>query len=131
MLVIGEIFAGLAALVHVYIWMLESVLWNRESTRRTFGVRSAEDGDTLRGMAYNQGFYNLFLALGAFAGLGLSWTADFRSAGIAVMLFACLCMVLAAVVLLTSNRLLTRAALVQGGFPTIAVVATVVGLLVS
>src|SRR5690606_41805908 len=63
-LVIGSLFAGIAALIHVYIWLLESVLWTSESTRRTFGVKSAADAETLRPMAYNHGFYNLFLALG-------------------------------------------------------------------
>ncbi|GMA90766.1 hypothetical protein [Homoserinibacter gongjuensis] len=32
-LVIGSLFAGIAALIHVYIWLLESVLWTSESTR--------------------------------------------------------------------------------------------------
>src|SRR5690606_30506273 len=55
-LVVGSIFAGLAAIVHIYIWVLESVLWMRESTRRTFGVRTTADAETLRPMAYNQGY---------------------------------------------------------------------------
>ncbi len=129
LLIIGQVFAGLAALVHVYIWVLESVLWSSPSTRRTFGVRSAEEGETLRAMAYNQGFYNLFLAFGVVVGIVLTWVAEFRSAGIAVMLFACLSMVLAAVVLITSNRRMARAALVQGGFPALALIATTVYLL--
>ena len=67
-LVTGSVFAGIAALIHVYIWLLESVLWTSESTRRTFGVKSAADAEALRPMAYNQGFYNLFLALGRYNG---------------------------------------------------------------
>ena len=124
LLVVGQVFAGLAGLTHVYIWVLESVLWGRPSTRRTFGVRSAEEAETLRPMAYNQGFYNLFLAFGVVVGIVLTWVDELQSAGLAVMLFACLCMVLAAVVLLTSNTRLARAALVQGGFPLLALIAT-------
>ena len=36
-----------------------------------FGIRSAEDAAIVRPMAFNQGFYNLFLAIGIVAGLGL------------------------------------------------------------
>jgi putative membrane protein len=128
-LVVGQIFAGLAALTHVYIWVLESVLWSKPSTYRTFGVRSAEEAETLRPMAYNQGFYNLFLAFGVFIGIVLAWVDEFRTAGLAVMVFACLSMVLAAVVLISSNRRMARAALVQGAFPALALIATVVYLL--
>ena len=123
LLVVGQVFAGLAALIHVYIWVLESVLWSKPSTWRTFGVRSAEEAETLRPMAYNQGFYNLFLAFGVVVGIVLSWTALFQMAGLAVLLFSCLSMVLAAVVLITSNRKMARAALIQGGLPFLALLA--------
>ncbi|MFT4029875.1 MAG: DUF1304 domain-containing protein [Protaetiibacter sp.] len=119
--VTGSVVAGAAAAVHVYIWILESVLWSRESTRRIFGVRSAEEGDTLRPMAYNQGFYNLFLALGVVVGLVLAWSG-MPSAGLVLTVFSCLCMVLAALVLLTSNRRMLRAAIVQGAAPLLAIV---------
>ena len=131
LLVVGQVLAGLAALIHVYIWVLESVLWSKPSTYRTFGVRSAEEAETLRPMAYNQGFYNLFLAFGVFIGIVLTWVDEYRTAGLAVMIFACLSMVLAAIVLITSNRRMARAALVQGTFPALALVATGVYLLLS
>ena len=38
--VAGYIFAGLAAAVHVYIFVLESILWTAPKTRATFGVKS-------------------------------------------------------------------------------------------
>lgn len=120
-LVIGSVFAGIAALIHLYIWLLESVLWTHESTRRTFGVKTAADAETLRPMAYNQGFYNLFLALGVVVGLVLLWSG-LALAGLVLTLFVCVSMVLAALVLLTSNRRMLRAALVQGAAPLVAVV---------
>lgn len=126
-LVAGSVFAGIAAAIHVYIWVLESVLWTRESTRRTFGVKTAEEADTLRGMAYNQGFYNLFLALGVVVGLVLLWSG-LAVAGLVLALFACLSMVLAALVLLSANRRMLRAALVQGAAPLVAVVLLAIGL---
>jgi putative membrane protein len=131
-LVVGSVFAGLAALIHLYIWLLESVLWTRPSTQRTFGVRSASDAETLRPMAYNQGFYNLFLALGVAVGLVLLWSglqfAGLLLAGLVLTLFACASMMLAALVLVTSNRRMLRAALVQGAAPLVAVVALIVVL---
>jgi len=126
-LVAGSVFAGIAAAIHVYIWVLESVLWTRESTRRTFGVKTAEEADILRGMAYNQGFYNLFLALGVVVGLVLLWSG-LAVAGLVLTLFACLSMVLAALVLLSANRRMLRAALVHGAAPLIAVVLLAIGL---
>lgn len=126
-LVAGSVFAGLASLIHVYIWLLESVLWTHESTRRTFGVRSAADAETLRPLAYNQGFYNLFLALGVVVGLVLLWSG-LQLTGLVLMLFVCVSMMLAALVLLTSNRRMLRAALVQGVAPLVAIVAFVVAL---
>ena len=129
LLIVAQVLAGLAALVHVYIWVLESVLWSSPSTYRTFGVRSAEEAETLRPMAYNQGFYNLFLAFGVIVGIVLAWVEELHTAGLAVMLFACLSMVLAAVVLITSNRRMARPALVQGGLPALALIATTVYLL--
>ncbi len=106
--IIGSVFAAIAALIHVYIFVLESVNWTKESTRKVFGVRSAEDADLMKPLAYNQGFYNLFLALGVAAGLVMIMLIGVTQAGFAVTLFALLSMVLAAVVLITSNPKLAR-----------------------
>ncbi len=56
------IFTGLAALLHVYIWTMESLTWTTPRTRKVFGV-SAEEAETTKLMALNQGFYNLFLGV--------------------------------------------------------------------
>ena len=63
-------FSVLAALLHVYIWVLESFRWTEPSTRKTFGVSEA-DAEVTRPMAYNQGFYNLFLAIITLVGVAL------------------------------------------------------------
>lgn len=127
MLIAGTVFAALAAAIHVYIWVLESVLWTKPSTMRTFGIRSAEEAQTLQRMAYNQGFYNLFLAFGVFVGLVLLWSG-FEPAGYALALFACLSMVLAALVLVSADRRMLRAAAVQGAAPLIAIVLLAISL---
>ena len=129
--VLGVVFASVAALIHVYIFALESLLWSRPSTQRTFGVRDARDGEVLRPMAYNQGFYNLFLAIGVVVGVVLLGTSLRGDAGIGIALFALGCMLLAALVLVTSNRRMLRAALVQGVAPALGILFLVLGLLTA
>jgi putative membrane protein len=129
--VAGSVFAVVAALLHVVIFALESVLWSRPSTYRRFGVRTSEDAEVLRPMAYNQGFYNVFLALGTALGLVLVATGAARDAGLGIVLFALASMVLAAVVLVTSNPRLWRAALLQGAAPALGVVLLVLALAVG
>ena len=126
--IIGSVFAAIAALIHVYIFVLESVNWTKESTRRVFGVRTSEDAELMRPLAYNQGFYNLFLALGVVAGLIMIAAIGAPQAGFAVAIFALLSMVLAAVVLITSNPKLARSALIQGGAPLLGLVFLVLGI---
>ena len=70
MTILAVVFAVGAALLHVYIWVLEAFRWTEPSTRRTFGVSEA-DAPVLAPMAYNQGFYNLFLAIITLGGLAI------------------------------------------------------------
>jgi len=114
------ILIGISALIHVYIFALESVLWGRASTNKTFGM-TAEGAAQNRLFAFNQGFYNLFLAIGAGAGIALEWAGK-RDAGVALMAFSCLCMLAAAVVLIFSAKLL-KPAVVQGLPPLLGLVA--------
>jgi putative membrane protein len=115
--VIGSVFVFVAAVIHLFIFALESVLWSRPSTWKLFGVRDERDAEVLRPMAYNQGFYNVFLAIGAGLGLVFLGTGFSREGGIAIAMFALGSMVLAAIVLVTSNPKLVRAALIQGAAP--------------
>jgi putative membrane protein len=123
----GTVFAAIAALIHVYIFVLESVQWSKESTRRIFGVASAADADLMKPLAFNQGFYNLFLALGVGTGLILILTGGATQAGFGIAIFGLLSMVLAAVVLISSNPKLMRSALIQGAAPLVGVVLLVLG----
>lgn len=127
--VVGSVLALVAALIHLYIFFLESVLWTRPATMKTFGIRDAKDAETLRPMAFNQGFYNVFLALGVGIGLVLLGTGFSREGGIAIAMFALSSMVLAAVVLVTSNPKMLRAALIQGAAPLLALVFLLLSLL--
>ena len=126
MLIAGLIFAGLAALVHVYIWTMESLTWTSPRTRATFGT-TPEEAETTKLLALNQGFYNLFLAI--VTGVGIAAVAMGDKAVGAALIFAGVgSMALAAVVLLLSARDKARAAFVQGLFPAIAIVLVVLGL---
>jgi len=122
--VIAVILGALAALLHVYIFWMESFAWRRPAVWRRFGVASQEAADTVKPMAYNQGFYNLFLAAGTAIGLVLfevgASGSPLRAAGFALALFALLSMVCAALVLVTSGRRYIGAAMVQGMAPLLA-----------
>ena len=112
------VFAVGAALLHVYIWVLESFRWTDPATRKTFG-KSAADAEVTKPLAYNQGFYNLFLAIITLAGV-VAGGAD-GDVGTALVLAGTGSMLAAALVLVTHDRSMLRAALVQGTFPALAV----------
>ncbi|EME17723.1 MAG: DUF1304 domain-containing protein [Rhodococcus qingshengii] len=126
--VAGYIFAGLAAAVHVYIFVLESILWTAPKTRATFGVKSEEEAITTQPLAFNQGFYNLFLAIVSAVGIVIAATGS-ASVGIALVLAGAGSMVAAGLVLILSSPDKARAAVVQMLFPAIAVVLLVIHLL--
>jgi len=126
LLIAGSVFVGIAALFHVYVFFLESVAWTKPSTRRIFGVRTEAEAETLRPMAFNQGFYNLFLAVGAAVGVLLLWSSP--DVGLALVLLAAGSMILAGLVLLVSSPRSRRSALLQAGPPLIGVVLVLLSL---
>ncbi|TSD45828.1 DUF1304 family protein [Rhodococcus sp. KBS0724] len=126
--VAGYIFAALAAVVHVYIFVLESILWTAPKTRATFGVKSEEEALTTKSLAFNQGFYNLFLAIVSVIGIVVAATGS-ASVGIALVLAGTGSMVAAGLVLILSSPDKARAAVVQMLFPVIAVILLVIHLL--
>lgn len=112
MLLMSRISALLAALIHVYFFVLESVLWGTPRVNAVFKVTAAQ-AEAARLMAYNQGFYNLFLAVGVFVGL-LLLRATQKTIGNTLILFSCVCMLGAAIVLCISLPHMVRGYLVQG-----------------
>ncbi|HEY0905282.1 MAG TPA: DUF1304 domain-containing protein [Marmoricola sp.] len=116
MLTVALVLAGLAALVHVWIFWLEALVFPTVG-RRTFGVAAA-DAAVMQPWAYNQGFYNLFLAIGT--GVGIALVEAERDAALALVVFGTASMVAAALVLVTSDRTKARGALVQGLLPALA-----------
>lgn len=106
-----DIVALLIALIHVYVFFLESLLWGKPRTNRLFKV-TPEQAVANRDFAFNQGFYNLFLAIEILLGLGL---VHFRQQLEARSLidFGVLSVFAAGVVLLASGGGRARPALIQ------------------
>jgi len=127
MIIAGLVFAALAALLHVYIFVMESLTWTSARTRATFGT-TAEEAETTKLLAFNQGFYNLFLAIVSGIGIAAMFTGH-RDVGAALVFAGVGSMAAAAVVLLLSARDKARAAVTQGLFPVIAIVLLLLGLL--
>ena len=125
MVTLGLGFALLAALLHIYIWVLESFRWTAPRTRKAFG-NSEEQAQATKLLAFNQGFYNLFLALITLVGILMVRTGQF-TAGPPLLYSSLGSMLAAAVVLLLSARNV-RAAFIQGIFPLIAIVLFVTAL---
>jgi putative membrane protein len=123
---LAEIFAVLAAALHVVFFALESVLFARPDVWRRFGLRSQEEADVIRPMAFNQGFYNLFLAIGVVVGVVVVHSSS-ETVGRTLVIFCCSCMLAAGVVLFATDRRLRNAAAVQALPPLVAVVVALAG----
>jgi putative membrane protein len=113
------VFAALAALLHVYIFVLESFRWTAPRTRAVFGT-TAEEAQTTKMLAFNQGFYNLFLAVVTVSGI-TAVLLGHRSVGLALILAGVGSMLAAAVVLVASSPDKARAAITQGTLPLVTV----------
>lgn len=129
-LIVGAVFVALAAVIHLFIFFLESVAWSRPSTWKRFGLKTQQEAEIVKPMAYNQGFYNIFLGVGAGIGLVLIGSPTLAQAGFALAIFAAGSMVLAALVLVTSSPKLARSAAIQGIAPLLGVLFLALALLV-
>ena len=118
---ISQAAALLAAGIHVFIFILESARFTEPSTYRRFFVESQRDAELLRPIFFNQGFYNLFLAIGAAGGV-LAINLGSVEAGRALVLFACGSMALAGLILMFTDRRFLRAGLIQAVPPLVAIV---------
>jgi putative membrane protein len=115
----GFVFAAIAVALHVYIWVLESYLWTSDSTIRKFGISKAQAEQTKQ-LAYNQGFYNLFLAVIAAVGLIFLLREQFVEAGWALVTAGLGSMVAAGLVLALNDRRKLRPAITQLTSPLLA-----------
>ncbi|AKV85247.1 DUF1304 domain-containing protein [Microbacterium sp. CFBP9023] len=127
MLIVGLVLAAAAAAFHVFIFALESLRWTEPETRKIFGVASEADALTTKALAFNQGFYNLFLALTALLGVGFV-IIGFTTVGLTLVFAGTGMMLAAALVLILSDRTKARAAVMQGTLPLLAVIATAIAV---
>ena len=127
MIIAGVIFAAVAALIHIYIFYLESIAWESERARAAFGTGSVEEARTTKFMAFNQGFNNLFLALLAIIGIAV-WTAESSAVGLTLAFAGVGSMLAAAAILFIASAPHRAAAVKQGAFPLLAVICLAVHL---
>ncbi len=85
---VGSIFSGVVALIHLYILVLEMFLWDKPQGMKAFGL-TPELATQTRVLAANQGLYNGFLAA------GLIWGILLGEAGDPIKLFFLLCVAVA------------------------------------
>ena len=97
---------------------MRPAVWGR------FGIESDADAEVTKSFAYNQGFYNLFLAAGVAIGLVLVAVGQ-AAAGYAIVLFACGSMIAAGVVPFVHSPSFLRAAAIQAVPPIVAVLGIV------
>lgn len=115
--------ALLAALIHILFFVFESLLWTTPTVRKIFR-QSEADAQTTRMLALNQGYYNLFLALAAIAGVVLMYRVEVPIAvSVAVLTVSLGSMVGAALVLLFSAGMkMIRGVLLQGLAPLVCLI---------
>jgi putative membrane protein len=123
---IAMVAAILAAVIHTWFFAMESLWFMRPSVWRRFGLQSEADAKVVRPWAYNQGFYNLFLAVATCAGVVLTVMGQI-DAGRGVVLAACGSMIGAGVVLYLTNRSFLRAAVIQL-LPALVTVVSMIAL---
>ena len=106
----------LPAVIHLYVFVLESFLWGKPSTNRTSGMRPA-DVEATRPLAFNQGVYNLLLAAALLIGwslwMGFPTFDKGPFAGVVLMVYSLGSIGVAGLTLLASAPRLWRSALVQ------------------
>ncbi len=119
--------AIVAGAIHAWFFVLESLRFMRPAVFRRFGLASESDARIVRSFAYNQGFYNLFLAVGVGIGVLLVALKD-PTSGRAILLFACGSMIAAGVVLVLHDPRFARAAAIQVVPPLVAVLGILAGV---
>ena len=120
------IVAAFAALFHVYVFALESLLWTTDRARRVFGTTPA-DAQTTRVLAFNQGFYNMYLAGDIALGI-VAYATTHTAVGATLVFVGAGSMVAAGAVLIASQPSKARAGVLQAGPALVAIALLAVGL---
>ena len=116
-----KIFVTVSGLIHCLFFAMESLFFMDEQVYTRFRLDSVAEAEIVRLFAYNQGWYNLFLAIAAFVGAFLGHKLK-PNVGNTLAMYACFSMLGAALVLIYSSPDMLRASIVQGLFPVLAIV---------
>ena len=119
---ISLVFAGLAGVLNVGFFVLESILFRKPFAYRSFGVKDEAEAEMLSFSMLNQGFYNLFLGLGVIVGV-IGCVRGWDPQGSTLVVYGALFMVGAALVLVVAKPAMARAAVVQGALPLLALLS--------
>ncbi|MFF8608240.1 DUF1304 domain-containing protein [Streptomyces sp. NPDC015346] len=109
--VVSQVFALIAAAIHLLVWPLESFLYARPQVRVLL-TGSTADAPEVRLWRFNVGFYNLFLALGMIAGF-VALRLGHETVGRTLVLYLAAFMVAGGITLFVSDRKLWGGALGQ------------------
>lgn len=101
---VAQVFALIAAFIHITVFVLESFLIERPAIHQGVFRISSADVPAIRLWSFNVGFYNLFLAAAPIAGL-IALHAGSEAAGRALVVYGCTFMFLAGIVLGVSDRM--------------------------
>ncbi|WP_159618179.1 DUF1304 domain-containing protein [Ruania rhizosphaerae] len=126
MIIAGLVLTGVAALVHIVIFYLESIAWTGARARAVFGT-TEEEARATKALAFNQGFYNLFLAIVVLTGIIL-FAAGQGAAGAALLFAGAGSMAAASLVLALSSPDKLAAAMKQGILPALGVIVLAIAL---
>lgn len=105
------VLASLAALLHVYIFVLETFLWTKPAAQNVFGT-TEQFAQATKEMAANQGVYNGALAVLVLIGAGVTITGN-TTVGHSLMLAGVSVMTIAAIYLFASSPNKRSAAIKQ------------------
>ncbi|QEP07138.1 DUF1304 domain-containing protein [Glutamicibacter sp. ZJUTW] len=129
MIIAAQILATAAALLHIYIFSMESLTWTTAKTRSVFKTSEAE-AEATREMAFNQGFYNLFLAVASIAGVIVSGLGHL-AVGATLVFAGTGSMLAAALVLALCSPGKAKLAIKQGILPLLAIALLILGLMLG
>ncbi|GGE88249.1 DUF1304 domain-containing protein [Mycetocola zhadangensis] len=104
MTIVVWVFAGIAAAVHILVFVWESLLFSRPGVHSgVFAIRST-DVPAIKLWSFCVGFYNLFLAIGLLFGV-IMWATGNQTVGRTLVAYICIFMVLCGVVLFVADRM--------------------------
>ncbi|MFF3289749.1 DUF1304 domain-containing protein [Streptomyces sp. NPDC003023] len=118
---VSQVFALVAAAIHVVVWPLESFLYGRPQVRVLL-TGSTADAPEVRLWRVNVGFYNLYLALGLVAGF-VALRLGHESVGRTLIVYISFFIIAGGITLLVSAPGLWRGSLGQALPPAVVLIA--------